>query len=158
MESGRYILGPEVAAFESEFAGYLGLRCAVGVSSGTAALYLALRACDIGPGDVVITVSHTAVATVAAIELCGATPLLVDIEPSTFTIDVERLKEAVATHQGRVRAIIPVHLYGHPARMTEIMKVTADHGIRVIEDCAQAHGARWDGRMVGTFGDIAHLE
>jgi dTDP-4-amino-4,6-dideoxygalactose transaminase len=155
MESGRYILGNEVAAFESEFAEYLGLRCAVGVSSGTAALYLALRACDIGPGDVVITVSHTAVATVAAIELCGATPLFVDIEPATFTIDVERLKEAVSKYEGRVRAIVPVHLYGHPARITEIMKLAADNGIRVIEDCAQAHGARWEGRMIGTFGDLA---
>ena len=153
--SGRYILGNEVAAFEREFAEYLRVSCAVGVDSGTAALYLALRACEIGPGDAVITVSHTAVATVAAIELCGATPLFVDIEPATFTIAIEGLKEALTRHEGRVKAIIPVHLFGHPARMAEILKVAADQGIRVIEDCAQAHGAEWDGRKVGTFGDIA---
>jgi dTDP-4-amino-4,6-dideoxygalactose transaminase len=155
VESGRYILGSEVTAFEEEFAGYLGVSCAVGVDSGTAALYLALRACDIGPGDAVVTVSHTAVATVAAIELCGASPLFVDIEPASFTIAVDGLKAALARHEGWVKAIIPVHLYGHPARMTEILKLAADHGVRVIEDCAQAHGANWDGRLVGTFGDIA---
>lgn len=155
VESGRYILGNEVSEFEREFAEYLGVGCAVGVGSGTAALYLALRACEIGPGDTVITVSHTAVATVAAIELCGASPLFVDIEPDTFTISVDRLKEAVAKHEGSIKAVIPVHLYGHPARMTEILKVASDHGLRVIEDCAQAHGATWDGRLTGTFGDIA---
>lgn len=155
LESGRYILGNEVTEFEREFAQYLGVTCAAGVSSGTAALYLALRACEIGPGDAVITVSHTAVATVSAIELCGATPLFVDIEPGTFTISVDRLKEALAKHEGSIKAVIPVHLYGHPARMTDILNVANDHGLRVIEDCAQAQGARWDGRLTGTFGDIA---
>ena len=153
--SGRYILGNEVAAFEREFAEYLGVSCAVGVDSGTAALYLALRACEVGPGDAVITVSHTAVATVAAIELCGAAPLFVDIEPATFTIAIEGLNAAIAGREGRVKAIIPVHLYGHPAPMTEILEIAADQNIRVIEDCAQAHGAEWEGRRVGTLGDIA---
>jgi len=154
VESGRYILGDEVTAFESEFADYLGVSRTIGVSSGTAALYLALRACEVGSGDTVVTVSHTAVATVAAIEMCGAQPLLVDIEPDSYTISVDQLKEALAKPE-RIKAIIPVHLYGHAAPMTDIMKIAADYDIRVVEDCAQAHGAKWAGRMVGTFGDLA---
>ncbi len=155
LESGWYILGEEVASFEDEFAGYLGLPHAVGVGNGTAALYLALRVCDVGPGDTVVTVSHTAVATVAAIELTGATPLLVDIEPATFTIATDQLEEAIENYPGSIKAIVPVHLYGHPAQLNSIMQLAAQHGIRVIEDCAQAHGAEWDGRKVGTFGDVA---
>ena len=155
LESGWYILGDEVTSFENEFAVYLGARQAVGVSSGTAALYLALRVCDIGPGDTVLTVSHTAVATVAAIELAGATPLFIDIEPATFTMAVAGLEETIETYPGSVKAILPVHLYGHPARMTDIMQIAARHGLRVIEDCAQAHGAEWQGQKVGTFGDVA---
>jgi dTDP-4-amino-4,6-dideoxygalactose transaminase len=155
LESGWYILGNEVTSFENEFAAYLGARHAVGVSSGTAALYLALRVCEIGPGDTVLTVSHTAVATVAAIELAGATPLFVDIDPETFTMAVDGLERTIETHQGSIKAILPVHLYGHPARMIEIMEIAARHGIRVIEDCAQAHGAEWEGRKAGTFGDAA---
>jgi dTDP-4-amino-4,6-dideoxygalactose transaminase len=153
--SGRYILGHEVSAFETEFAAYLGLAQAVGVASGTDALYLALRACDIGPGDAVVTVSHTAVATVAAIELCGATPIFVDVEPETFTMDAARLEETVTEHSGSIKAIVPVHLYGHPAQITNIVGVAESFGIRVVEDCAQAHGAEWKGRKTGTFGDIA---
>lgn len=155
LESGWYILGKEVTSFETEFAAYLGLSNAVGVSSGTAALYLALRACDVGAGDTVLTVSHTAVATVAAIELTGATPLLIDIEPGTFTMAVDRLEETIEKSQGSIKAIVPVHIYGHPARMTKIMQVAARHDIRVVEDCAQAHGAEWEGQKVGTFGDVA---
>ena len=160
LEGGRYILGPEVAAFEREFAEYVGVRHAVGVGSGTEALHLALLACGIGPGDTVATVSHTAVATVAAIELAGASPLLVDIEPRTFTMDPERLEEAIAAQRATspsasVRAVIPVHLYGHPADLTAILAVARRHDLRVIEDCAQAHGASWNGRRVGAHGDIA---
>jgi dTDP-4-amino-4,6-dideoxygalactose transaminase len=160
LEGGRYILGPEVAAFEQEFAEYVGVRHAVGVGSGTEALHLALRACGIGPGDTVATVSHTAVATVAAIELAGATPLLVDIEPRTYTLDPERLEEAILAHgtvspSTAVRAVIPVHLYGQPADIVAILAVARRHGLRVIEDCAQAHGASWNGRRVGAHGDIA---
>ena len=155
LASGRYILGPEVAAFESEFAAYLGLAQAIGVASGTDALYLALRACDVGPGDAVVTVSHTAVATVAAIELCGATPVFVDVEPETFTMDVACLKETVTERPGSIKAIVPVHLYGHPARITRIIEIAESFGIRVVEDCAQAHGAEWKSRKTGTFGDIA---
>jgi dTDP-4-amino-4,6-dideoxygalactose transaminase len=155
LESGWYILGNEVESFEHEYAEYLGARHAIGVGNGTAALYLALRVCDVGPGDTVITVSHTAVATVAAIELTGANPLLVDVEPSSLAIAVKRLEEAIDELSGSIKAIVPVHLYGQPANITEIMRIATRHGIRVIEDCAQAHGAEWNGQKVGTFGDAA---
>jgi len=160
LEGGRYILGPEVASFEREFAGYVGVRHAVGVGSGTEALHLALLASGIGRGDVVATASHTAVATVAAIELAGATPLLVDIEPRTYTMDPERLEEAILSQRSAspsvlVRAVIPVHLYGQPADLTAILAVARRHGLRVIEDAAQAHGASWNGRRVGALGDVA---
>jgi dTDP-4-amino-4,6-dideoxygalactose transaminase len=155
LKSGSYILGPEVDSFEKEFAAYLGIGQAVGVASGTDALYLALRACDVGPGDAVLSVSHTAVATTAAIMLCAATPVFVDIDPTTFTIDVGRLEETIMKYRGRLKAIVPVHLYGHPAHMTDIMRVSARYNLRVVEDCAQAHGATWEDRKTGTFGDIA---
>lgn len=163
LDSGWFILGREVASFEQEFALYLDARFAVGVASGTDALHLALRACGIGPGDVVLTVSHTAVATVAAIELAGAVPLLVDIDPLTFNIDAERVEDTLKSidrgdgpsPRGRVRAIIPVHLYGQPADMAAIIRVAARYGLKVIEDCAQAHGASIDGRKVGSWGNAA---
>jgi dTDP-4-amino-4,6-dideoxygalactose transaminase len=152
LESGRYILGEEVIAFETEFAAYLGVAHAVGCGSGTEALRLALGALGIGPGDEVITVAHTAVATVAAIELAGATPVLVDIDPVHYTLDPARLEAAITP---RTKAILPVHLYGQPADLAAILAVARRHGLRVIEDCAQAHGACWDGRRVGVFGDAA---
>jgi dTDP-4-amino-4,6-dideoxygalactose transaminase len=155
MLSGRYILGEEVAAFESEFAHYTGTREGVGVASGTDALLLALRACEVGPGDKVVTVSHTAVATICAIELCGATPVLVDIDPATFTIDLNLVEETLRGDQGHpVKAIVPVHLYGLPVNMAALMELADRYGVRVVEDCAQAHGARWEGRRVGSFGHI----
>ena len=158
LHGGSYILGQEVSAFEQEFATFLSAGHAVGVGSGTEALHLALRVCGVGPGDVVITVSHTAVATVAAIELAGARALLVDIDPSTFTIDVDHLRIAIeqnrANGKGRLKAIIPVHLYGHPADMVAIMALAKLHEVYVIEDCAQCHGALLMGRMTGTWGDI----
>ena len=152
LEGGWYILGAQVSAFEEEFAAYLGLNSAVGVASGTDAVLLALRACGIGPGDEVITVSHTAVATVAAIELSGALPRLVDVEPDGLTMDAGQLRAAITS---RTKAIIPVHLYGGPAQMDEILLIAREHGLIVIEDCAQAHGAAYRGRMVGTMGDAA---
>lgn len=152
LEGGRYILGPQVSAFEDAFARYLGVRHAVGVASGTDALYLAIRACGIGEGDEVITVSHTAVATVAAIELAGARAVVVDIDPDTYTISPAGIEARITT---RTRAILPVHLYGHPADMAAILELARRHGLRVIEDCAQAHGARTLGRAVGAIGDIA---
>ncbi len=152
MSSGWYILGPEVAAFESEFAAYLGVEQAVGVASGTDAVLLALRALGIGPGDEVITVAHTAVATVAAIELAGATPRLVDIDAATYTLDPAQLAAAITS---RTRAVVPVHLYGAPADMDAVLAVAHAHGLLIVEDCAQAHGARYRGRMVGALGDAA---
>src|SRR5207249_2111672 len=132
LEKGWYILGDEVRAFEAEFAAYIGVRHAVGVGSGTDALQLALAACEIGAGDEVITVSHTAVATVAAIEMAGATPVLVDIEPDFFTIDPAKIEAAITP---RTRAIIPVHIYGQPANLDAILDLASRHKLRVIEDC-----------------------
>ena len=164
LESGWYILGEEVAAFEEEFAAYIGVRCAVGVASGTDALEIALRACGIGPGDAVFTVSHTAVATIAAIERVGAAPLFVDIDPITLTMAPNYLEDAIKAHNsnssqlstiGSPKAIIPVHLFGHPADMPAILGIAQRHGLYVIEDCAQAHGAALRGRKVGTWGNLA---
>lgn len=156
LDSGWYILGQEVAAFEQEFAQYLGVSQAVGVGSGTDALEIALRACGVGVGDAVITVSHTVVATVAAIELVGAMPVLVDIDPTTFTLDPNRLEDTIKQHQGsRIKAIIPVHLYGHPAAMPAIMEMARRHDLYVIEDCAQSHGAAIEGRKTGAWGHLA---
>jgi dTDP-4-amino-4,6-dideoxygalactose transaminase len=154
LESGWYILGPEVTAFEQEFATAMGAAHAVGVGSGTEALHLALRACGIGAGDSVVTASHTAVATVAAIELAGAAPVLVDIDPRTFTLDPNRLEDALR-QCSRPKAVIPIHLYGHPADMTAIGDIARRHGLRVIEDCAQSHGASLQGLKVGNWGDMA---
>jgi len=152
LESGWYILGEEVKTFEKEFAGYVGSSYGIGVGSGTEAIHLALEACGIGEGDEVITVSHTAVATVAGIEMAGATAVLVDVEPDFFTLDVSKLDGAITP---RTRAIIPVHLYGLPADLEPIMEVAGRRYLRVIEDCAQAHGALYKGRQVGSFGDMA---
>jgi dTDP-4-amino-4,6-dideoxygalactose transaminase len=164
LESGWYILGQEVDAFEQEFAAFLGVRFAIGVGSGTEALHLALRACGVGPGDVVYTVSHTAVATVAAIELAGARPVLVDIDPATYGMDPARLEAAIeagrtappghSRHAGRPRAILPVHLYGHPAPMPAILEIARRHGLYVVEDCAQSHGAAVDGLKTGSWGHL----
>ncbi len=159
---GRYILGEETDAFEQEFAHYLGARYAIGVASGTDALHLSLRACGIGPGDAVLTVSHTAVATVAAIELAGAAPVLVDVDPATFTMDPNRLEDAIKEHQagatptarGRLKAIIPVHLYGQPADMPAIVDIARRYAMYVIEDCAQSHGASIDGLKTGVWGNL----
>ena len=153
LDSGHHILGPEVAAFESEFAAEIGAAHCVGVANGTDAVHLALRACGIGAGDFVATVSHTAVATVAAIELAGATPLLLDIEPVTFTIDPAKLETALTEHPG-VKALVLVHLYGHPASM-DCVEIARRHGLRIIEDCAQSHGAALDGCTTGTWADAA---
>jgi dTDP-4-amino-4,6-dideoxygalactose transaminase len=152
LENGRYILGDEVIAFEREFADYVGVQFAVGVGSGTEALHLALAACGVGSGDEVITVAHTAVATVAAIELCGARPVFVDIEPDYFTLDANQLEDAITS---RTKAIIPVHLYGQPTDLGAIIAIAQRYGIRVVEDCAQAHGAMYCDRRLGSWGDIA---
>ncbi len=150
LDRGRYILDEEVAAFETEFARYLGSRYAVGVSSGTSALTIALMAMGVGPGDEVITVANTAIPTVTAIVRAGAVPVLVDVGKESRNIDVTNLECATST---RTRVIIPVHLYGNPCEIHAVVEYAARHGLRVIEDCAQAHGARVGGRKVGTFGD-----
>jgi dTDP-4-amino-4,6-dideoxygalactose transaminase len=150
-ENGPYILGPEVDNFESEFSEYNGSRYCVGVGSGTDALVLSLRAMDIGIGDEVITVSHTAIATVAAIVTVGATPVLVDIEEDFYTIDPKKIEAAITE---KTKAIIPVHLYGQPCDMESIVAIAKKNGLKIIEDCAQAHGASIKGRKVGTFGDM----
>ncbi len=152
LASGWYILGEEVKAFEARFAAYLGIAHGIGVGSGTEALHLAIAACGIGPGDEVITVSHTAVATIAAIELAGAKPVLVDIEADYYTLDPEKFERAITA---RTKAVIPVHLYGQAADLEAIMSVARAHRLRVIEDCAQAHGATYGDKRVGSFGDIA---
>lgn len=148
-EEGPYILGSEVAEFEKEFAAYHNVPYAVGVGSGTDALALTLKACGIGKNDEVITVSHTALATVAAIVMSGATPRLVDIEPIFYTLDPEKIEAAITK---KTKAIIPVHIYGQPCEMESILKVAKKHDLLVIEDCAQAHGATYQGKKVGTLG------
>src|SRR5271170_3306998 len=156
LASGQYILGPEVAAFEAAFAAWLGLGHAVGAGSGTDAIELALRACGIASGDLVFTVSHTAVATVAAIERAGAIPVLVDIEPGAFTMDPAALAAALRDPPpGRPAAILPVHLYGEAADLAPLLELARRHGLRLIEDCAQSLGATYRGRLAGSFGDIA---
>lgn len=152
LEHGHYILGEETAAFEESFAHYIGVEHGIGVGNGTDALTIALRACGIGAGTEVITVSHTAVATVAAIELTGATPVLVDIDLDTYTINPDQIESALTSRTG---AIVPVHLYGHPADMTPILEIAKRYGLYVIEDCAQAHGAEYKGKKVGSFGNMA---
>lgn len=149
---GWFILGPEVEAFENEFARYLGIRHAVGVGSGTEALHLAIRALGIGAGDEVITVPNTAVATVAAIELAGATPVLVDVRADAMTMEADAFAAAITP---RTRAVIPVHLFGQAADLDPIMGIARQYHLAVIEDCAQAHGATYYGQRVGTFGDVA---
>src|SRR5260370_13902991 len=149
LESCQFVLGPKVEAFETDFAAYCQSRFAFGVNSGTSALHLALLAAGIGPGDEVITVAHTFVATVAAILYSGAVPVLVDIDPETFTIDVQRIEAAITP---RTRAIVPVHLYGHPADMDVILEIAHRPGLTVIEDAAHAHGARYKDRPVAGIG------
>lgn len=159
LDSGWYILGREVAEFEQEFAEYVGSRDAIGVASGTDAIEVALRACGVGQGDAVFTVSHTAVGTVVGIERSGATVVLVDVDADTYTMSPERLEGAIrsAQHAGveRLAAVVPVHLYGQPADMPAILAVAKEHGMRVVEDCAQAHGAALETKKVGTWGDAA---
>jgi len=155
LNGGWYILGQEVRAFETEFAAFVGCRHGIGVANGTDALVLALRGLGVGPGDLVATVSHTAVATVAAIELAGATPLLLDVEPTRYCLDPAALETAFRRDGARIKAVVPVHLYGHPADMPSILALARAQGAAVLEDCSQAHGAALDGRQVGTFGDVA---
>lgn len=150
-DSMHLFLGENVQAFEREFATCCGVRYAVGVGSGTDALHLALRACGIGPGDEVITVSHTFIATVEAIVLVGAAPVFVDIDPRTYNIDVAQVETKITD---KARAILPVHLYGQPADMDPLLDMVRKYSLKVIEDACQAHGAEYKGRRVGSIGNI----
>lgn len=151
LESGQYVLGDQVASFEAAFAKACGVDHGIGVNNGTSALHLALLAAGVGPGDEVITVPFTFVATVAAIEYTGARPVFVDIDPRSLTMDVDHIETAITP---RTKAVLPVHLHGQPADMGPILEIARRHGLRVIEDAAQAHLAEYDGRRVGGIGDL----
>ena len=152
MRGNRYILGGEVEALEQEFASYIGVSEAIGVANGTDAIELVLRALGIGAGDEVITVSHTAVATVAGIESTGANPVLVDVDPDYYTMNPDQLEEVFSP---RTKAVMPVHLYGQPADLERIMSFCQKHKLIMVEDVSQAHGATWQGKKLGSFGDAA---
>jgi dTDP-4-amino-4,6-dideoxygalactose transaminase len=150
LDEMQLFLGKNVQTLESDFAAYCGNEFAIGVSSGTDALHIALRASGIGPGDEVITVPNTFIATVEAIVLAGARPILIDIDPETYNMDTSQLEEAITS---RTKCILPVHLYGHPADMDPVMDIATSHGLKVIEDACQAHGAQYKGRRVGSIGN-----
>jgi dTDP-4-amino-4,6-dideoxygalactose transaminase len=149
MENTAFIQGAEVKAFEDAFASYLGVRHCVAVNSGTAALHLALLGLGIGPGDEVITVSHTFIATSEAISAVGARPVFVDVDPVTYTMDPAKVEAAITS---RTKAILPVHLYGYPAEMDALLDIAKRHNLKLVEDACQAHGASYKGRMAGTMG------
>ena len=151
MESCSFIGGPYVKEFETQIAGYLGVKHAFGCGNGTEALVLALRACGVGPGDEVITTPFTFFATAEAVASIGAVPVFSDIRQEDYTLDPEQIEEKITA---RTRAILPVHIFGAPCRMEEITAIAARHGLRVVEDCAQAHGARFEGRNVGALGEM----
>src|SRR6266436_8571979 len=151
LEGMQLFLGQQSQAFEHEFAQYCGCRYGVGLSSGTDALMLALRACNVGPGDEVVTVANTFIATVEAIALVGARPVFVDIDADTYTMNWQQLDQVLTP---RTRALLPVHLYGHPVEMQPVLDFARTHGLGVIEDASQAHGATYYGQRVGSFGDI----
>lgn len=150
LKSGAYILGPEVEAFESDFAAYLGVKHCVGVSSGLDALHLAFRALDVSPGDEVLVPGNTYIATWLAVSYAGATPVPIEPDLSTYTMDPSRIEAAITP---RTRGIVPVHLYGQPADMDAILEIARCHGLWVVEDAAQAQGARYKGRRIGGMGD-----
>lgn len=151
-KNSNFILGESVGKFEEEFCQYLGGGFAVGVNSGTDALYMSLLACEISSGDEVITVAHTFIATYLAIVQAGAKPILIDIDPSTFNIDPNKIEEKITD---KTKAIIPVHLYGFPAKMDQIKEIAKKYELFVIEDACQAHGSQINGRKIGLFGDLA---
>ena len=152
LERGHYILGGEVTAFEQEFARWNGVRHAIGVANGTDAIELLLRGLGIGRGDAVVVPSHTAVASISAIARAGAAPVFLDVDPATFTVTPESLAAALmASHVEKIKAVLAVHLYGHPADMAGLQAICDRNGIVLLEDCAQAHGATWQGRKVGSL-------
>lgn len=150
-EKGNFILGDEAKKFENDFARYCGVQYGVGVNSGTDALYLALAALDVKPGDEIILPAFTFIATALCVSYAGAKPVFIDVEEETFNIDPTKLKKAI---NAKTKAIIPVHLYGQPANMNEINAIASQHGLTVIEDAAQSHGATYNGKKVGSLGPI----
>ncbi|MCQ3935871.1 MAG: transcriptional regulator [Chloroflexi bacterium] len=154
LESGHFILGPQVTKFEESVAAHLGVKHAIGLASGTDALVIALRALNIGAGDEVIIPAYTFFATAGTVMSVGAKPVFVDVDPQTYQIDVSKIKPAITP---RTKAIIPVHLYGHPSEMNPILEIAREHGLKVIEDNAQGYGAEYLGRKTGALGDIGCL-
>src|ERR1041384_5934817 len=152
IQEADFILGREVRLFEEEFAAFCDAQYAVGVDSGTSALELALRAFDIGPGDEVITAANSFIASALGVSHAGATPVLVDVDPYTYTLDVTAIERAITR---RTKAILPVHLYGHPAHMDPIRQLADKHGLVVLEDACQGHGARYKGKRAGSLGHAA---
>jgi dTDP-4-amino-4,6-dideoxygalactose transaminase len=151
VDSTNFIMGDEVKSFEEEFSQFCEAKFAIGVSSGTDALHLALLACGIGAGDEVITVPNTFIATTEAISHCGARPIFVDVNPDTYNIDATKIEDKITP---RTKALLPVHLYGQPAEMDPILEIARKHNLKVVEDCAQAHGAKYKGKKVGSIGDV----
>lgn len=154
LESGYFILGPQVVKFEESIAAYLGVQHAIGLASGTDALVIALRALNIGEGDEVIIPAYTFFATAGTVMSVGAKPVIADVDPQSYQIDVSKIEVAITS---KTKAIIPVHLYGHPAEMGPILEIARKHGLKVIEDNAQGFGAEYLGKKTGSFGDIACL-
>lgn len=154
LESGHFILGPQVVKFEESIAAYLGVDHAIGLASGTDALVIALRALNIGDGDEVIIPAYTFFATAGTVMSVGAKPVIVDVDPQSYQIDVSKIEAAITP---KTKAIIPVHLYGHPAEMNPILEISRKHGLKVIEDNAQGFGAEYLGKKTGSFGDIGCL-
>lgn len=155
LESSQFILGKEVAAFEEEFAKYTGTKYAVAVGSGTEALHLSLIACGIKPGDEVITAPNISVPTVSAISFANSKPVFVDIDPETYNLDLNKLEEYLEKQSSaKTKAMIPIHLYGHPADMDGISEIAQKYGLKVIEDACQAHGAEYKGKKAGSIGEV----
>ena len=151
-KNGYFVLGEEVKKFEKEFADYINSKNAIGVNSGSDALFLAIKSLGIGEGDEIITVSHTFISTVDAIVRNGAKPVFVDIEPDTYCIDPSKIEEKITKN---TKAILPVHIYGHPADMNPILNITEKYGLSLIEDACQAHGAEYKGQKIGSIGDVS---
>ena len=151
LDSGYYINGPKLKAFEEDFKKYLGVKHAIGVSSGTSALFLAYNELNLQPGDEVIVPSHTFIATASPLAFFKAKPVFVDCDPDTYCMDIEDVKEKITK---KTKCVTPVHLYGHPVDMDPLMEICREKGIKIIEDCAQAHGSEYKGKKVGNFGDI----
>ena len=154
LESGHFILGPQVVKFEESVAAYLGVKHAIGLASGTDALVIALRALNIGDGDEVIIPAYTFFATAGTVMSVGAKPVIVDVDPQSYQIDVSKIEAAITP---KTKAIIPVHLYGHPAEMNPILEIARKHGLKVIEDNAQGYGAEYLGRKTGAMGEVGCL-